>query len=89
MAQKVPVVFHVISKNPAAITDLQIVNAVNDLNQAFSHTGIYAAGPGANTGISFCLAQVDPIGGITNGITRTISDLGDMDVLTALQDRNT
>ena len=79
MAQKVPVVFHVISKNPAAITDLQITNALNDLNQAFSHTGIYAAGPGANTGISFCLAQVDPNGGITNGITRTLSDLGDMD----------
>ena len=78
-AQKVPVVFHVISKNPAAITDLQIANALNDLNQAFSHTGIYASGPGANTGISFCLAQVDPVGGITNGITRTVSDLGDMD----------
>ena len=77
--QTIPVVFHVISKNPAAITDLQIANAVNDLNQAFSHTGIYAGGPGANTGINFCLAQIDPTGGITNGITRTVSDLGDMD----------
>ncbi len=79
VGQKLPVVFHVISRNPDAITDLQIINAVNDLNQAFAHTGIYAGGPGANTGISFCLAQVDPNGGITNGITRTLSDLGDMD----------
>ena len=79
MGQRIPVVFHVISQNPNAITDLQIINAVNDLNQAFAHTGAYGTGPGANTGISFCLAQIDPNGGITNGITRTVSVLGDMD----------
>ena len=77
--QKIPVVFHVISKTPNAITDQQIINALNDLNQAFSHSGGYASGPGINTGISFCFAQVDPNGGITNGITRTESVLGDMD----------
>ena len=79
MGQRIPVVFHVISQNPNAITDLQIINAVNDLNEAFAHTGLYGTGPGANTGISFCLAQIDPNGGITNGITRTVSVLGDMD----------
>ena len=79
MGQRVPVVIHVISQNPYAITDAQIINAVNDLNDAFAHTGAYGSGPGANTGISFCLAQIDPLGGITNGITRTVSVLGDMD----------
>ena len=76
----VPVVFHIISQNPDAITDQQIINAVSDLNDAFAHTGAYAAGgPGANTGITFCLAKIDPDGGITNGITRTKSVLGDFD----------
>jgi hypothetical protein len=79
MGQRIPVVFHVISQNPSAVTDLQIANALNDLNEAFSHSGAYASGPGANTGISFCLAQVAPDGGITNGITRTESVLSDFD----------
>ena len=74
-----PVVFHIISNNPAAVTDAQIVAAVQDLNDAFSHTGVYSAGPGANTNISFCLAQKDPTGGNTTGITRTTSYLTDMD----------
>jgi gliding motility-associated-like protein len=78
--QRIPVVFHIISQNPGAITDAQIINAVADLNDAFAHTGIYGSGPGANTGISFCLAQIDPNGGNTNGITRTVSVLGDFDV---------
>jgi gliding motility-associated-like protein len=75
----IPVVVHIISQNPGAITDLQIMNAINDLNNAFAHTGIYGSGPGANTHISFCLAKLDPDGGITNGITRTQSVLGDFD----------
>ncbi len=79
MGQRIPVVFHVISKDPAAITDAQLISALNNLNEAFSHTGAYAAGPGANTGISFCLAQIDPNGGMTTGITRTESVLSDAD----------
>ncbi|MBS1597630.1 MAG: gliding motility-associated C-terminal domain-containing protein [Bacteroidetes bacterium] len=75
----IPVVVHIISQNPDAITDLQIINAINDLNDAFAHTGVYAVGPGANTGITFCLAKIDPDGGITNGITRTKSALSDFD----------
>jgi gliding motility-associated-like protein len=76
----VSVVFHIISSNPSRITDQQIINAVQDLNDAFAHSGSYAAGaPGANTGITFCLARIDPDGGITTGITRTQSPLGDFD----------
>lgn len=75
----IPLVFHIVSQNPSAITDQQIIDAVKDLNDAFAHSGVYAGGPGVNTGISFCLAKVDPNGGITNGITRTQSPLGDLD----------
>ncbi len=76
----VPVVFHIISKNPDSISDQQIVNEVADLNDAFAHTGPYATGgPGVNTGIRFCLAKVDPGGANTSGITRTQSVLGDFD----------
>ena len=76
----VPVVFHIISTNPFRITDQQISDAVQDLNNAFAHSGPYSAGaPGANTGITFCLARIDPDGGISTGITRTQSVLGDFD----------
>jgi len=76
----VPVVVHIISKNPGAITDQQIIDSIADLNNAFAHSGPYAAlGPGANTGISFCLAKIDPDGGNSTGITRTQSPLGDFD----------
>ena len=40
----IPVVFHIISQNPGAISDQQIIDAVADLNDAFAHTGNYAAG---------------------------------------------
>lgn len=74
-----PLVFHIISRNPSSITDQQIQNAVQDLNNAFAHTGNYSSGFGSNTGIRFCLAKVDPDGGISTGITRTESVLGDLD----------
>lgn len=68
-----PVVFHIVSEDPSAITDLDIINALKDLNDAFAKTGKYAASTGANTRIQFCLAQKDPDGGNTMGITRTRS----------------
>ncbi len=76
----IPVVFHIVSLNPDAIPDSVMINGLKDLNDAFAHTGPYAAGgPGANTGITFCLARTDPDGGITTGITRTKSDLTNFD----------
>jgi hypothetical protein len=75
----IPVVVHIVSGNPDAITDGQIISAIEDLNNAFAHTGVYAVGNGANTGIRFCLARTDPDGAITNGITRTKSELADFD----------
>ena len=68
-----PIVIHIINQNPNSITDLQVINGVNDLNNAYGKAGIYSASPGADTRIRFCLAKKDPDGGITTGITRTQS----------------
>jgi gliding motility-associated-like protein len=68
-----PVVVHIINPNPYAITDLQVIDGINLLNDAFSKSGIYAASPGADTKLRFCLAKKSPEGGITTGITRTTS----------------
>ncbi|MES1217445.1 MAG: M43 family zinc metalloprotease, partial [Bacteroidota bacterium] len=80
-----PVVFHIISDDPAGVTDQQMIDALDDLNQAFSKSGIYAGGdnpltPGVDTRIQFCLAKKDPDGGNTTGITRTKSFFNDFDV---------
>src|SRR5665647_313606 len=68
-----PVVIHIINPNPYSITDAQVINGVNLLNDAFSKSGIYSASPGADTKIRFCLAKKDPDGGNSTGITRTTS----------------
>ena len=63
----VPVVFHVLHKGEAYgvashITEEQVISALVDLNEHFSNDY------GANVGIEFCMAQVDPEGNPTNGI---------------------
>jgi gliding motility-associated-like protein len=75
-----PVVVHIIHQNGAEnITDAQVFKALEYLNQAFAHTGPYAAaGAGTNTNIQFCLAQRTPEQENTNGITRTASPFTDM-----------
>jgi gliding motility-associated-like protein len=68
-----PVVFHVVADDPYLFSDAQVAAAIQDLNDAFSKSGAYAASTGVDTRIRFCLAKKDPEGGITNGITRTVS----------------
>ena len=36
----IPVVFHIVNQNAAAITDQMIIDAVAELNKAFAHLGI-------------------------------------------------
>ena len=75
-----PVVVHIVGSNPSSITDQMVIDSIQDLNNAFSHKGRYASsGPGFDTKIEFRLAQQDPGGGNTTGITRTVSILGDVD----------
>ncbi|MDQ6609032.1 MAG: M43 family zinc metalloprotease, partial [Bacteroidota bacterium] len=68
-----PVAFHIVDDNTFAFSDAQVAAAIQDLNDAFSKSGIYSASIGADTRIQFCLAKKDPDGGITSGITRTES----------------
>ncbi len=68
-----PVVFHIVDDNPDLFSDAQVAGAIADLNDAFSKSGSYAASVGADTKIRFCLSKKDPDGGITTGITRTVS----------------
>jgi gliding motility-associated-like protein len=68
-----PVVVHIVGMSPYLVSDAQINAALQDLNDAFGKSGSYAGSDGADTRIQFCLAKLDPDGGITNGITRTTS----------------
>lgn len=75
----VPIVVHVVWNTSAEnIPDATIFNMVTKLNQDYSATNsdlanVRAAFTGdiANAQIEFCLAQVDPFGAPTTGITRT------------------
>ena len=77
----IPVVFHIVNQNAAAITDQMIIDAVTELNKAFAHLGIYGTDPkGVDTRIQFCLATRTPDGGKTNGIDRINSYYQNIDV---------
>ena len=72
-----PVVIHIINQDPLSISDQDVIDGVQDLNDAFSKLGNYSTSVGVDTKLRFCLSQKDPDGGNTTGITRTTSFLGD------------
>ncbi|MFT3750289.1 MAG: M43 family zinc metalloprotease [Agriterribacter sp.] len=74
----IPVVFHVVLNDPSAVTDAQILAQIEKLNNAFSGTDADSSSiPSwfkplfAKSKIRFCLAQRDPDGAPSTGITRT------------------
>lgn len=79
----IPVVFHIIHNNgPENISNEQIYDAVRVLNEDFNKQN--SEWPSvrpefldrvADVGVTFRLAQRDPSGNCTNGITRTVSVL--------------
>jgi gliding motility-associated-like protein len=74
-----PVVVHIIHNNgPENISDTRVLTGIQHLNEAFANTGFYNPATGVNTNIQFCLAQRDPNGNFTNGITRNVSALTNM-----------
>lgn len=74
-----PVVVHIIHNNgPENISDTRVLTAIQHLNEAFANTGYYNPATGVNTNIQFCLAQRDPGGNLTNGITRNVSSYTNM-----------
>ncbi len=77
----IPIVVHIINEDPSTVTDQQIIDGINELNQAFAHSSPYTADPqGVNTGISFCLAKTAPDGSLTTGIDRIRTYYGSFDV---------
>ena len=87
-----PVVVHVIHNGGTEnISDAQVLQGIQDLNDAFANRGYYDPRTGVTTDIAFCLAQRDPNNQATNGITRDVSPLTDMILETqdvALKDIN-
>ncbi|GAA4835482.1 zinc-dependent metalloprotease [Algivirga pacifica] len=77
----IPVVFHVVHNNGIEnISDAQIIDAVDQLNEDFSATnpGVVNViedfqGIVADVGLQFRLAEKDPNGNPSSGITRTVS----------------
>lgn len=78
-----PVVVHIVHNGgPENIPDAQVQQGIAQLNAAFNAT----FGTGVNADIQFCLAQRDPQGLATSGITRnqsalTVTELETQDLL--------
>jgi len=83
----IPVVVHVVHFTGTAvgtnenITDAQVAQGIQDLNDAYRNVGFYDPLTEADAEIEFCLASRDPLGNFTTGITRTANDaLTDLDM---------
>ncbi|MEM6877686.1 MAG: M43 family zinc metalloprotease, partial [Bacteroidota bacterium] len=75
----IPIVFHILHNNgPENIGDLRIVNALDQLNASMANIGYYDQGTGTNTQIQFCLAQRTPDNLLSNGITRQVTELTEL-----------
>ncbi len=71
-----PVVVHIVHNGGTEqLSVAQVEQGIDHLNAAFANTSPYATTTGANTQIQFCLAQTDPAGSLTSGITYTQSAL--------------
>jgi hypothetical protein len=78
---RIPVVFHVVYNTTAEnISDALLQSQIDVLNEDFrrrnsdtSETRALFKARGADAGIEFFLATIDPQGNVTNGITRTLT----------------
>lgn len=75
----IPVVFHIVLKNPFIVTDADIQAQIDRINLDFSgknpdstNAFLFYASRGSSE-IRFCLARRDPFGNLTNGIERKTS----------------
>lgn len=79
----IPVVFHIIHNNgPENISDAQVYDAIRVMNEDFNKmtpdwqdVQPEFLSRVADMGVTFKLAQLDPAGNCTNGVTRTVSPL--------------
>lgn len=69
-----PIVIHIVHNNGQEnISDAQVKQGIKYLNDAFAAKGFYITNGSTNTNIQFCIAERDPDGNATNGITRNVS----------------
>lgn len=81
--QTIPVVVHVVHNNgPENISDGQVINAIQYLNETFENTTYYDPTTGVKVKIDFCLSIRDPENNPSNGITRIESELTNLTVET-------
>ncbi|MBI1225192.1 MAG: hypothetical protein GC192_08115 [Bacteroidetes bacterium] len=74
-----PVVVHIIHNNgPENIPDAQVLQGIDQLNDAFRKLNDYQNGEGADVELEFCLAERDTLGNPTTGIVHHASQLTDM-----------
>ena len=79
----IPVVFHIIYNNELEnISDDQIISQLDVLNKDYNaenddfiNVPDNFSNVASSSGIRFCLAQIDPLGNVSSGITRTYTDL--------------
>ncbi|MCB0520983.1 MAG: gliding motility-associated C-terminal domain-containing protein [Saprospiraceae bacterium] len=84
-----PIVFHIIHQNGLEnISDAEVIQAVEWLNDAYANINYYDQGVGVDTKIEFCLAKQDPDGNATTGILRVQSPLTDLTTGTDAQLKN-
>ncbi|MEP6584891.1 MAG: M43 family zinc metalloprotease [Ginsengibacter sp.] len=70
-----PVVFHIIHQNGVEnLSDAEVMQALQTLNDGFANAGFYDQGSGINTNITFCLAHIDPAMNYTTGINHVFAD---------------
>ncbi|MFK7937313.1 MAG: M43 family zinc metalloprotease, partial [Saprospiraceae bacterium] len=73
---EIPVVVHIIHQNGNEnLSDAVIYNGIERLNQLLTNDPVFDENTGVPTDISLCLAQRTPNNEVTNGITRTNSEL--------------
>lgn len=77
----IPVVIHLVHQNgPENLSNTQVEQAITWLNQAMANQGNFNQGSGTDCGIQFCLAKRTPTNTATNGITRTVNALTEMEM---------
>jgi len=81
--QTIPVVVNVVHQGGIEnISDAQVFDAINHLNDAFKNIGYYDPETGVDTEIQFCLSTQDPDNHATLGVNRIFSSLTNVTVET-------
>lgn len=84
-----PVVVHIIHENGAEnISNNQVFQAIEYLNDAFANVNFYDQNTGEDTQIQFCLAIQDPEKNTSDGINRVQSSLTDLNMSDDVEMKN-